>query len=320
MNNQLSHDALTIYLRNLRTLEYIKYECNESIQKINNKNNSLRNRLYDKEKYMPDKVSKPRQPQTSDLIVSIVGFLIVAVMITCLVSVCLLPIMFFKGDSKFVKFVISILIGIAVIISIKRIISIIKNYEKEKENYEKQLRYYQDKMRDYQDKLRKRDNDIIQLQNKVDKFKSESKKRINEINKYIEHINSMLEKSYGLDIIPLQFRGIYGITYLYDFISSSNLSLSDAVINCNLEQIKDKLDVIINKCDEIIRQQKSTNANLREIQRQNNQLLAESKKISNNTALAAQYSKIAAENSAVSLELQKKQLAYQEVDSWLNKV
>ncbi len=137
---------------------------------------------------------------------------------------------------------------------------------------------------------------------------------------YIEQIDNMLKRAYNLNIVPLQFRDIYGVTYLYDFISTSNLSLSDAVLNCNLEQIKSKLDVIISKCDEIIRQQKMINANLREIQRQNNQLLAEARNISHNNALASQYSEIAATNSAVSLELQKKQLAYQEVDFWLNSV
>lgn len=297
MSNKLSHEALTIYLRNLRTLEFIKYQCKESIRKINNK-------LYNMEcdlnnvKYKPPKPCRSTPPKFD--VAGLFGMIIFCGIVGLIVG-CLCDLVF-------------IILPLSIIIAI---IWTCYYYNEDKEAYFADQRRFANEERQYKTQY---NNNIAYYQNRLSQFKPEAQKRMNKINAYIKHIDNMLKNAYSLNIIPNQFRNIYGITYLYDFISTSNLSLSDAVINCNLQQIKDKLDFIIRQCDEIIRQQKTTNANLKEIQRQNNQLLKESKNISNNTTLAAQYCEIVAENSAVSLELQKKQLAYQEVDFWLNSV
>ena len=323
MNNQLSHNALTIYLRNLRTLEFIKYQCEESVRKINNKKSYLESELNFKINNIPvNNVTEPYPPQTSDLIGKIVITLIITAAIIGLVW-SLGVLLSIVGDIFDIntRFLATIAIVIVVIICIIYVRSSISEHKNDKEMYEKRLRDYQKSEIDYQNRLRNRNNDIIRLQNQVNILNTEAPKRITQINTYRYNIETMLKNAYNLNIIPKQFRDIYGVTYLYDFISTSGasgLGLSDAIINCNLEQIKYKLDKIIRQCDDIIRQQKNTNSNLREIQRQNNQLLNESKNISNNITLAKQYAEITAENSAVALELQKKQLAYQEVDFWLN--
>lgn len=295
MNNQLSHEALTIYLRNLRTLEFIKYQCEKSVQKINNKSYSMERDLNNAK----DKRPRPcrNEPKFSDFLGGLIFIFMPFILIAGLIV-------------GFICDLIFIILPLFIIISI---IVTCSYYNKDKEAYFADQRRFANEQRQY-------NNNVLYYQNRLSQFQAEAQKRIKKINTYRYHIDNMLKNAYSLNIIPQQFRGIYGVTYLYDFISTSNLSLSDAVLNCNLEQIKYKLDKIISKCDEIIRQQKTTNANLKEIQRQNNQLLKESKNISNNTALAVQYSEISAQNSAVSLELQKKQLAYQEVNFWLNSI
>lgn len=293
MNNQLSHKALTIYLRNLRTLEFIKHKCEESIEKINKKayNIEFRELKSARTNYPGRPVSKPTFWTSS---------------CECFLSFCFVALLFiFLGFE-------AILISLPIAIIISFIVGTIY-YNRDKKNYIAKQQQFENEQRKY-------NSNVNYYETKLKNFNFEAQRRINSINAYIRQIDNQLQKSYSLNIIPIQFRDIYGVTYLYDFISTSRLSLSDAVLNCNLEQIKSKLDVIISKCDEIIHEQQRTNANLREIQRQNNQLLAEARNISHNTALAAQYSEIAATNSAVSLELQKKQLAYQEVDFWLNSI
>lgn len=300
MNNQLSHYALTIYLRNVRTLEFIKYQCEESIEKINNKLYSMQHDLNNVKYYIPEPCRKV-QPKFDifELFCIIIPFSIISLIVGYIL------------DLVFITFPLSIIIAI---------IGYINEYKKDKEAYFADQQRFANEQRQYQ---REYDDNINYYQNRLSQFQTEAQKRINQIKSYKSHIEDMLTNAYNLNIVPKPFRDIYGATYLYDFISTSGasgLGLSDAIINYSLEKIIYKLDKIINKCDAIIREQQNTNSNLREIQRQNNQLLSESKNISNNITLAKQYAEITAENSAVALELQKKQLAYQEVDFWLNKV
>ena len=124
-----------------------------------------------------------------------------------------------------------------------------------------------------------------------------------------------LNEAYSINIIPLTFRNIQGIYYLYDYLSTSNHSLSEALVQCNLEAIKQKLDSAINLQGKAIIQQAQANHALFA---QNQSILETAQATMNNTAVAAKYAQICAVNSAVSLEMQKKQLAYQKADFWLN--
>lgn len=318
MNNQLSHEALTIYLRNLRTLEFIKHQCEESIKKINQKSSYLENNLQSAKNSSPRAVSQNPSFPTGELMSFIISSIIAGVAIWCVGAFIFWVALFlqicdvttFDTILKISKIVIFIIVLIIIII---HIVNTINDYNSKKIAYENDQRRFMNEKRNIS-------NNISYYENKLYQFRPEAQRRLDMLNTYLRQIDNMRQRAYSLNIIPQQFRGIYGVTYLYDFISTSDLSLSDAVLNCNLEQIKHKLDAVISKCNDIIYEQQRTNANLREIQRQNNQILAEARNTSRNTALAAQYSEIAAENSAVALELQKKQLAYQEVDFWLNSI
>ncbi len=137
------------------------------------------------------------------------------------------------------------------------------------------------------------------------------------LNKEISSTIALLKKAYSANIIPLQFRNIEGVYYLYDYLSTSNQSLSEALMQANLEAIKSKLDNMIKLQSAQIIQQAQTNARLDNIQAQNQRLQELSEATMNNTAVAAKYAQIAAVNAEVSLKLQAQQLAYQKAEFWL---
>ncbi len=90
MNNQLSHEALTIYLSNLRTLEFIKHECKESIEKINFKSRNINNELNNRINQQPqlNDVTEPRPPYNTFKTLSIC-FIVIGIISIILLCVLL---------------------------------------------------------------------------------------------------------------------------------------------------------------------------------------------------------------------------------------
>lgn len=111
-------------------------------------------------------------------------------------------------------------------------------------------------------------------------------------------LNGVLEKAYDVNIIPSQFRhNIYVLYYLYDFIRSSHQSLTTALLHCDLNEIKAKLNTIIEQQQEIIIQQAVIAAQNSKLLQQNQAQLEQLSAIEANTAQAAQYAEIAAVNA-----------------------
>lgn len=107
----------------------------------------------------------------------------------------------------------------------------------------------------------------------------------------------LLNNAYSLNIIPKQFRNIYAIYYLYDFITTSDTSLSTALLHCDLNEIKQKLDTVIKQQQKIIINQAVMVAQNQTIIKQNTEKLHKLASIEQNTERAAQYSQIAANNA-----------------------
>lgn len=108
----------------------------------------------------------------------------------------------------------------------------------------------------------------------------------------------LLKKAYSINVIPEMFRdGIYSIYYLYNFISTSKESLTTALLHYDLNEIKTKLDRIIDQQEEIIIQQAVSAAQNEHIIAQNQSQLNRLAEIESNTAMAAQYAEIASNNA-----------------------
>ena len=101
---------------------------------------------------------------------------------------------------------------------------------------------YQDNMTLY---LRKKN--IIEQENEIERQKIPGlEEKVNVYSAERGKIKSILEKAYSAAVLPTQYRDIYAATYLYDYFSNSRADDLDQVLNTYvLEQIKDKLDEII---------------------------------------------------------------------------
>lgn len=109
----------------------------------------------------------------------------------------------------------------------------------------------------------------------------------------------LLDQSYSLNIIPGQYRNIYAVYYLYDFISTSNQPLSTALLHLDLKEIKEKLDKVIEQQEEIIINQSILMSQNQQMMEQNQMQLNQLASIEKNTRRAAEYSEIAAHNSEI---------------------
>ena len=305
MNEEISREALLIYLNDLRIMETIIHESDCKIKSINELQNNAKADCSRFEKAEPVKPLKPLMRTKENASASDIIYVIFA----CGLIVFLL-IFGFVND-----FFPAILIGGALLIySIYSLIN--KKAEKDSAlgeynylltKYKKECDEYQKNMQEYERMRREK----IDFREEV---REKSDKSIDEINAEKNDISEKLQEAYNANIIPLAFRNIHGIYYLYDYLSTSNQSLSEALMQCNLEAIKEKLDNVIELQKKSIVQQAQANAAIYE---QNQRILETAQATMNNTAVAAKYAQISAVNSALSLKLQQKDLAYQRADFWL---
>lgn len=156
----------------------------------------------------------------------------------------------------------------------------------------------------YESKLENYNKEISELEIKTNTYKEKISSAKVTIKKDINKTQQLLNKAYALNIIPLQFRNIEGVYYLYDYLSTSNESLTGALMQANLESIKSKLDQVIKMQGAMIIQQAQAN---KAIFKQNEKILASMKNVE-------QYSKISAINSEIAVKLSAKQLAYQKAE------
>ncbi len=70
-------------------------------------------------------------------------------------------------------------------------------------------------------------------------------------NKEIE-IKKQIQNFYSLNIIPKPYRNVQAVCFLYEFMETSNESFSSAMYHCDLDEIKNKMDISIRNQSEII--------------------------------------------------------------------
>lgn len=88
----------------------------------------------------------------------------------------------------------------------------------------------------------------------------------NRLEKSQEKVDEILQRAYDINIVPTQFRNIYAIYYLSDFMNTSMENFSSALFHLDLDSIKSKLD-------EIISNQQSIILKMAVLEAQNNELL-----------------------------------------------
>lgn len=136
------------------------------------------------------------------------------------------------------------------------------------------------------------------------KLRDDLSEKLCRIEEELKKTEEMRSEAYSLNIIPSKFRDIYGAYFLYDFISTSTASLDAAFLHYDLDAIQQQLEKIITQQEEIILELSRANAFNEALVSQNKQLLNSAIQTETNTALAAQYSKVAAINSSVTAGIQ----------------
>lgn len=114
----------------------------------------------------------------------------------------------------------------------------------------------------------------------------------------LKEVNTLLPQTYAINIIPQQFRNLSGVSYLYDYMSTSQATLESAFLNYNMNQIGAQVQRIAEQQYEMILQQYVTNAKLESVEGQNRKMLDQLSNIENNTALSGKYSAITAANTS----------------------
>lgn len=127
---------------------------------------------------------------------------------------------------------------------------------------------------------------------------SELRQRRSKICSDMNEAKIILEKMYQINIVPGIFRNnLAAIYYLHDIVTTSNLSFEMAILNVNLEEIKVKLDKVIQQQQESIINQARLIAQNDSLQQSNDAMLKNLASIERNTEIATQYSKITATNT-----------------------
>lgn len=129
-------------------------------------------------------------------------------------------------------------------------------------------------------------------------------KQLNQLEDELNRTEDLRTEAYSLNIIPSKFRNIYASYFLYDFISTSAVSLNEALLHCDLDIIQQQLEKVIQQQSEIIMELARANAFNERIVSQNEQMLNHAIQTENNTALAAQYAKVSAVNSSITACIQ----------------
>lgn len=115
----------------------------------------------------------------------------------------------------------------------------------------------------------------------------------------LNHAIKLLEKEYNLNIIPTKFRTMEAIYYIYDYFASSNERLSDVLFQLNLDEIKSRINIIIQNQETIIFNQSIQIAQNEALLAQNQKTLKLLTSIANDSAQTLKWTQIAANNAEV---------------------
>ena len=132
--------------------------------------------------------------------------------------------------------------------------------------------------------------------------KAQWTKRNNYYAREWEKINAILEGFYSMNIIPNQYRRNLSATFwIYDWMSSSQESLSSTLLHAHIEdgirRIERKLDMLTSKVEDQIQQTRLIESKASTIIAQNKNMLNHLQQTEKNAELSAQYSQLAANYS-----------------------
>ena len=306
----MDRESLLIYLNDLRTMETIVLNSDKSTEEYEKKVSYYNGLMLKQKKDLETAVNKDKELENSGTRESSYQNKAIVCFIICALSFLLD--LSFAYQRKDHSTLLKLFLVVAVVFLIFGLV-FLRKYRSDKELYESARARDIERSKKEVEVLEKEYDKKVRNYEKWKDRKSE----IDDVLKEKNDISEMLKEAYDANIIPLQFRTIEGVYYLYDYLSTSNQTLAEALLQANLEAIKQRLEQVIATQGKLIIEQQQTNAQLANIQQTNQQILETAKQTAANTAQAAQYAQIAATNTELLTKLNKKQLAYQRADFWL---
>lgn len=274
INTIFNRDVLNNYLNNLRTLEFAK-------NKLTNEKNNLEYRINSlgHKNDIPENLTDFETPLCG------IGFMAVFFIIALIINAIINGDGFFSIFS-FIQPIVTFVLYTSPIIAILCVVWMIYDKVKDRERYINDIKYEEKRMK----------SELYEKQKLSDILPS--------IEQDLEQTEVLLNDAYSINLIPEKYRNIYAAYFLYEYISTSTVTLNEALFHCDLDEISRKLDVIIEQQRETIMELARSNALNEQIVQQNEQILRNAIKSETNTALAAQYAQIAAINSNTVAQIQ----------------
>lgn len=268
-NSEFDRDVMVQYLYNLRTLEIAKAKLLEKQQKQFDKYNRLG-------------IAKTiSQPQGHPIASIVSGCVLIGASLVGTIG--LIFAFFHQNDSLEIWSLVTVILTIIPFPLSFGILFLIRGFSKRKAQQEAE-------------RLKQADNARVQKEI----FERQKLRRdIENLQKEINKADALLQKAYSVNIVPAPYRNIQAVFYLYEYLSTSYETIQNALLHCNFNEMKMKMDVVIQQQSDMLLEQAVQSARLEDMRTQNSRLLQHAAATERNTALAAKYSRIAANNAEV---------------------
>lgn len=121
-------------------------------------------------------------------------------------------------------------------------------------------------------------------------------------------LDNLLAQFYNMNLIPLQFRRLSSICYVYDYMSTSQATLESALFSQHMEEgiqrIESKLDNVVSRLENLIYETRCLQGSMdwmieqnKQMIEKNNQMLESLERNESNTLEAARYAELSANYS-----------------------
>ena len=270
----MNRNAQLIYLKDVVEMEFFKDKLEKELISAETRINRLG---------VPKQFTEPKKPQHASLVTDIVVFIVAA-----LLGVGV----FYFGYrlSNLFGTILKVLSGLWLLLLVYSYSPLNKQDKKDMEEYQAKLSEY---MQLSQGDALRVQNENIQKNQLIEKYRM--------MQTQYKDLQKLLQKAYNINLIPNPYRNLGSIYYIYDFMKSSQCSLSETLLHQHFEdginKVLQKLDVIIEQNETIILQNACIEAASKDIQRQNERLLGEIQSVNASAEEIAYNSKISAINS-----------------------
>ncbi len=300
----LHREALLLYLQDVRDLEVSLYYLQQKYQQ------EKQNHIYQIDKLRETSFQAlPHKPEKGGSIAKAVAAAVAAVFVLWII------IWLFQSPPKFlsiyagiissvVRFVYWAAIIVCIIICVVAIVTVITSIASVIGDHSEYGQKYKDVLSHNDFEKKKEEQNKLKISSLNQNWNQREAWYQEEKNKIVPILNDF----YNMNLIPKQFRNVSAICYIYDYMSTSQESLTMALLDQHLEdgirRIENKLDEVIAQMADMVYEtrclrqesQRAVEQNNRIIE-QNNRMLDSLQRTEQNTLQAAQYSELSANNT-----------------------